>query len=84
MDKENSEDPLLNLQPIQELLQILRQLPGFHPGLLTRRLPRLLAEPDLRRMGLDLARGLAERGMVRLVRDVLVEPDLRLKLQKVA
>jgi predicted unusual protein kinase regulating ubiquinone biosynthesis (AarF/ABC1/UbiB family) len=84
MDKENSEDPLLNLQPIQELLQILRQLPGFHPGLLTRRLPRLLAEPDLRRMGLDLARGLAERGMVRLVRDVLVEPDLRLKLQKAA
>ena len=84
IDKENSEDPLLNLQPIQELLQILRQLPGFHPGLLTSRLPRLLAEPDLRRMGLDLAKGLAERGMVRLVRDVLVEPDLRLKLQRAA
>ena len=59
---------LLNLEPIQELMRILQQLPGFEPRLITRRLPRLLAEPDLRGMGLDLARGLAERGMVRLVR----------------
>jgi hypothetical protein len=39
-----------------------------------RRLPRLLAEPDLRRMGVEVARGLAEKGVVRLVRDVLVAP----------
>jgi hypothetical protein len=31
-------------------------------------------------MGLELARGLAERGLVRLVRDVLVEPALRLQV----
>jgi hypothetical protein len=37
-----------------------------------RRLPRLLGEPQLRQMGVQLARGLAERGVVRLVRDVLV------------
>jgi predicted unusual protein kinase regulating ubiquinone biosynthesis (AarF/ABC1/UbiB family) len=66
--------PLLDLEPIQQLLAILRDLPGFEPSLLLRRLPRLLREPDLRRMGLDLARGLAERGVVRLVRDVLVSP----------
>jgi hypothetical protein len=28
-------------------------------------------------MGIDLARGLAERSVVRLVRDVLVEPQIR-------
>jgi hypothetical protein len=66
---------------LRELLRILRQLPGFEVGLLTRRLPRLLREPDLRRMGIDLARGLAERGVVRLVRDVMVEPDLRRELE---
>jgi predicted unusual protein kinase regulating ubiquinone biosynthesis (AarF/ABC1/UbiB family) len=69
-------DPLLELEPIRQLLVILRALPGFEPQLLLRRLPRLLGEPELRRMGVDLARGLAERGVVRLLRDVLVSPTL--------
>jgi len=62
---------LLSLEPIQRLVAILRQLPGFEPQLLLKRLPRLLQETELRRMGAELARGLAERGVVRLVRDVL-------------
>ena len=40
------------------------------------RLPRLLQENELRRMGSDLARGLAERSVVRLLRDVLVAPGI--------
>jgi hypothetical protein len=71
------EDPLLSLEPVQQLLLILRELPGFEPQLLLSRLPRLLGEPDLRRMGLQLAQGLAERGVVRLLRDVLVAPETR-------
>jgi len=59
------------------LAAILKDLPGFEPRLLLSRLPRVLGEPDLRRMGLDLAKGLAERGVVRLLRDVLVTPDVR-------
>jgi hypothetical protein len=66
--------PLPDLEPLRQLAAILRDLPGFEPQLLVRRLPRVLGEPDLRRMGVDLARGLAERGLVRLVRDVLVPP----------
>jgi predicted unusual protein kinase regulating ubiquinone biosynthesis (AarF/ABC1/UbiB family) len=73
---ELSGDPLLELEPIRQLMVILRSLPGFEPQLLLRRLPRLLGEPELRRMGVDLARGLAERGVVRLLRDVLVSPSL--------
>jgi predicted unusual protein kinase regulating ubiquinone biosynthesis (AarF/ABC1/UbiB family) len=69
-------DPLLELEPIRQLLVILRALPGFEPQLLLRRLPRLLGEPELRRMGVNLARGLAERGVVRLLRDVLVSPTI--------
>ena len=45
--------------------------------LLLRRIPRLLQETELRRMGAELARGLAERSVVRLVRDVLVGPGRR-------
>ena len=70
-------NPLLDLEPIRQLVGILSDLPGFEPQLLLRRLPRVLREPDLRRMGLDVARGLAERGVVRLVRDVLVPSPLQ-------
>ncbi len=73
---ESGEEALLSLEPVQQLLTILRQLPGFEPQLLLLRLPRLLGEPDLRRMGVQLAQGLAERSVVRLLRDVLVAPEL--------
>lgn len=69
--------PLLDLEPIGQLVSILQALPGFEPQLLLRRLPRLLEEPELRRMGVDLAKGLVERSVVRLVRDLLVAPQLR-------
>ncbi|MEN9541466.1 MAG: hypothetical protein RLZZ459_1557, partial [Cyanobacteriota bacterium] len=67
-------DPLLDLEPVRQLLVILQALPGFEPQLLLARLPRVLGEPELRRMGMEVARGLAERSVVRLVRDVLVPP----------
>ncbi len=67
-------DPMLELEPIRQLLAILQSLPGFEPQLLLMRLPRLLGEPELRKMGLNLARGLAERSLVRLLRDVLSDP----------
>ncbi|MEB3266873.1 MAG: AarF/ABC1/UbiB kinase family protein [Cyanobacteriota bacterium] len=69
--------PLLDLEPLRQLNAILVNLPGFEPRLLLDRLPRLFSEPELRQMGMELARGLAERGVVRLLRDVLVGPGLR-------
>jgi predicted unusual protein kinase regulating ubiquinone biosynthesis (AarF/ABC1/UbiB family) len=66
--------PLLDLELMQQLTAILQDLPGFEPRMLLSRLPRILGEPDLRRMGAEVARGLAERGVVRLLRDVLVTP----------
>ncbi|TVS05819.1 MAG: AarF/ABC1/UbiB kinase family protein [Cyanobium sp. PLM2.Bin73] len=74
---EEASEVLLSLEPIRQLVAILRALPGFEPRLLVKRLPRLLGERELRRMGVDVARGLAERGVVRLLRDVLVDPSLR-------
>ena len=65
-------EPLLDLEPIRQLIKILQALPGFEPQLLLKRLPRVLNEPSLRAMGLEMAKGLAERSVVRLVRDVLV------------
>jgi predicted unusual protein kinase regulating ubiquinone biosynthesis (AarF/ABC1/UbiB family) len=67
-------EPLLDLEPLRQLNAILQDLPGFDGQVLLRRLPRVLGEPDLRGMGLAMARGLAERGVVRLLRDVMVSP----------
>lgn len=75
---------MLSIEPIRELLSILTKLPGFEAQLLTKRLPRLLNEPDLREMGVELAKGLAERSVVRLVRDVLTDPKLKLQLNAAA
>ena len=61
-------DPLLQLEPVRELIKVMQSLPGFTPDLVLRRMPRVLNEPDTRRMGLQVAKGLAERGVVRLVR----------------
>ena len=65
-------EPLLDIEPVRQLMGILQSLPGFEPQMLLRRLPRLIGEPELRQMGFQLAKGLAERSVVRLVRDVLV------------
>ena len=59
------QNAMLDLEPIRELLAVLQQLPGFSPDLVLKRLPRLVREPDARRMGAQVARGLAERGVVR-------------------
>ncbi|MFM1811458.1 MAG: hypothetical protein RLZZ336_396 [Cyanobacteriota bacterium] len=75
--QDSGADLLLTLEPIRQLMRILVALPGFEPQMLLSRVPRLLAEPGLRRMGRDLARGLAERGLVRLLRDVLVSDRSR-------
>jgi predicted unusual protein kinase regulating ubiquinone biosynthesis (AarF/ABC1/UbiB family) len=65
---QRADDEMLDLEPIRQLVAVLQQLPGFRPELVLRRLPRLMREPGARTMGLSVAKGLAERGVVRLVR----------------
>ena len=68
-ESENSDDgSLLDLEPIRQLIVILQNLPGFTPELVLSRLPRLIREPDTHKMGIKVAQGLAERGVVRLVK----------------
>jgi len=55
-----------------DVLGLFRKLPYFEPAMLWQSLPRLLGEPVVHRMGLQLAQDLAERGVVRLVRDILL------------
>ena len=61
-------DPFMQIEPVRELIAVLQSLPGFTPDLVLKRMPRVFKEPDARRMGFQVAQGLAERGVVRLVR----------------
>ena len=66
--KESQDHILLDIEPIRKLIEVLNKLPGFTPELIISRLPRLIREPDARKMGVNVAKGLAERGVVRLVK----------------
>ena len=68
MNHGGSIDPFMQMEPVRELIAVLQSLPGFTPDLVLKRMPRVLKEPDARRMGFQVAQGLAERGVVRLVR----------------
>jgi len=61
-----------NPTPVLELFRILQKLPGFEPSLLWQRLLRIIGEPVVYTMGLQVVQDLAERGVVRLVRDILL------------
>ena len=68
VNNNDNTDVLMDIEPIRQLLKVLQKLPGFSPELILSRLPRVLREPDARKMGLNVAKGLAERGVVRLVK----------------
>jgi predicted unusual protein kinase regulating ubiquinone biosynthesis (AarF/ABC1/UbiB family) len=68
MNHGGSLDPFMQIEPVRELIAVLQSLPGFTPDLVLKRMPRVFKEPDARRMGFQVAQGLAERGVVRLVR----------------
>ena len=59
-------DPLLQLEPIRELINVLQFLPGFTPDLLMKRMPR--CSMNLTPAGWGSGRRVYERGVVRLVR----------------
>ena len=58
--------------PMGDVVKLFQKLPYFEPTMLWQSIPRLLGEPVVHGMGLQLAQNLAERGVVRLVRDILL------------
>ncbi len=66
----NSElkNDLLDIQPLKEAIKIFERLPGFKLEILISRLPRLIKERQARKMGIEIAQGIVEKGAVRLVK----------------
>lgn len=60
---------------IKRIWQIIQDTPGFDAMQLAQLVPNLLAKPEMQKMGQQVASGLTQRAIARLVRQVLLSPE---------
>jgi len=60
---------------IRRILEILRDTPGFDPLQLAPLVPQVLLRPETQRLGQQIAGGLAQRAIARLIRQTLVSEE---------
>ena len=70
INKDNSKiaDLILYIEPFKNFLEIIQKVPGYSIDIFLTRVPRLLKEPYTKEMGLKIAKGVTEKGVVRLVK----------------
>ncbi|MDY7007943.1 MAG: AarF/ABC1/UbiB kinase family protein [Cyanobacteriota bacterium] len=60
---------------IKRIWQIIQDTPGFDAMELAQLVPNLLVKPEMQKMGQQVASGLTQRAIARLVRQVLLSPE---------
>ena len=60
---------------IQRIWQIIQDTPGFDAMQLAQLVPNLLVKPEMQKMGQEVASGLTQRAIARLIRQVLLSPE---------
>ncbi len=65
---DNENDLMIEIEPIKKLISITDSLPGFNRELIIKNIPRILKEKDSRSMGIDIAKGITEKGVVRMIK----------------
>lgn len=65
-----------SLEHLKRIFSILQDTPGFDPMRLLPVLMQLLVRPETQQMGRQIASGLLQRNVARLIREFLVRPDL--------
>ncbi|MGD2182540.1 ABC1 kinase family protein [Lusitaniella coriacea] len=65
-----------SLEHIKNIIDILKDTPGFDPMTLLPLIPDLLSKPETHQMGQKIAGGLAQKMAARLIRNLLLEPSL--------
>tara|TARA_Y100001968_G_scaffold78128_1_gene69413 strand:+ start:207 stop:2114 length:1908 start_codon:yes stop_codon:yes gene_type:complete len=66
--KNKKENILLEMDTIQKISNILKNLPGFKVRILIKKIPRIIKEPITRKMSINIIKQASEKGMVRLVK----------------
>ena len=61
-------DLIMYVDPLKNFLEILQKVPGYSIDIFLKRVPRLINEPYAKEMGIEIAKKVTEKGMVRLVK----------------
>ncbi len=64
-----------DLDNLRRILDILKDTPGFDAAQVASRIPTLLFKPETQAMGQQVVAGLAQRGLARLIRNLLLEGE---------
>ena len=64
----NINDLIFYVEPFKNFLEIIQKVPGYSSDIFLKRIPRLINEPYTKEMGLEIAKKVTEKGMVRLVK----------------
>ena len=60
---------------IKQIGQILQETPGFDPMTVLPLIPKLVVKPETQQFGQQVASGLAQRAIARLIRELLLEEE---------
>ena len=67
-ENNNLNDLILFIDPLRNFLDILQKIPGYSVDIFLKRVPRLINEPYTKEMGLQIAKKVTQKGVVRLVK----------------
>ena len=67
-ENNNLNDLIIHIEPFRNFLEILQKVPGYSINIFLKRVPRLINEPYTKEMGIEIAKKVTEKGMVRLVK----------------
>ena len=67
-ENNNLNELIMYVEPLRNFLEILQKVPGYSIDIFLKRVPRLINEPYTKEMGIEIAKKVTEKGMVRLVK----------------
>ncbi len=69
------EDDSNSIEHLKNIWQILQNTPGFEGGKLLPLVPQILSKPETQKMGQKIAEGLAQKLVVRIIRNIFLEDN---------
>ncbi len=65
---DNLNSLIFSIDPIKNFLNIIQKIPGYSMDIFLKRIPRLINEPYTKSMGIEIAKKVTEKSVVRLVK----------------